>query len=77
MTQPTLPPTSTADRDLPLAPPEDAERRAALARLGVLAAWTAPAMLTLLVSRRASAGLSTQEEPCFPPPPPGKSCPPK
>jgi len=37
------------------ATPEDAERRAALERLGAMAAWTAPAVLTLLVSPRASA----------------------
>ena len=42
--------TPTAD-----ATPEDAERRAALERLGAMAAWTAPAVLTLLVSPRASA----------------------
>ncbi|EGV17920.1 hypothetical protein [Thiocapsa marina] len=32
----------------------DPERRAALARLGALAAWTAPAMLTLVTSARAA-----------------------
>ena len=37
------------------ATPEDAERRAALERLGAMAAWTAPAVLTLLVSPRAWA----------------------
>jgi hypothetical protein len=31
----------------------DAERRAALAKLGALAAWTAPTMLILMTSARA------------------------
>ena len=37
--------------------PDDtaAERRAALAKLGALAAWTPPVMMTLLLSPRASA----------------------
>ena len=34
---------------------EQAERRAALAKLGALAAWTAPVILTLTLSRRVSA----------------------
>ena len=37
------------------AAPTDAERRAALQRLGALAALTPPAVMTLLLSRRASA----------------------
>lgn len=45
--------------------PEDAERRAALARLGTMAAWTAPAILTLVASRRASAS-STSSPPTTP-----------
>lgn len=46
-----LPATST-DRDTPTEV-NDAERRAVLAKLGALAAWTAPATLTLLTSARA------------------------
>lgn len=42
-------PTPPADPDTP----SDAERRAALAKLGALAAWTAPVMLTLVTSARA------------------------
>lgn len=42
----------------------DAERRAALAKLGALAAWTAPTLLTLMISPRASAF-------SYPPDPPG------
>lgn len=33
----------------------DADRRAALAKLGKVAAWTPPVMLTLMLSKRASA----------------------
>ena len=52
--------SSTAhDPTTPDATPEDAERRAALERLGAMAAWTAPAVLTLLVSPRASAMSAT------------------
>jgi hypothetical protein len=42
-------PPAAADPDTP----SDAERRAALAKLGALAAWTAPTMLTLMTSARA------------------------
>jgi hypothetical protein len=49
----------------PAPPPNDAERRAALAKLGALAAWTTPAMLTLLTSARAQDFGS----PCLPPGP--------
>ena len=38
-----------------LARPTDAERRAALAKLGKLAALTPPTIMTLLLSARASA----------------------
>lgn len=45
--------------DTPLATTDDnarlVERRAALAKLGTLAAWTAPTLLTLVVSQRTSA----------------------
>ncbi len=43
--------------------PEELGRREALMKLGVFAAYTAPAMLTLLVSKKASAD-------SFPPGPP-------
>jgi hypothetical protein len=46
---PTPPAAAAADPDIPT----DAERRAALAKLGALAAWTAPTMLTLMTSARA------------------------
>lgn len=39
----------------PTAELDSPERRAALEKLAVLSAWTAPAMLTLLRSKRASA----------------------
>lgn len=43
----------------PLASADDnahlAERRAALAKLGTLAAWTAPTLFTLVISQRTSA----------------------
>jgi len=52
MSQPT---TTPPDGDPRPRLPDDAERRAALAKLGALAAWTAPTLLTLLASRRASA----------------------
>ena len=42
--------------------PLDAERRAALAKLGRLAALTPPAILSLMLSQRASA-LSLDEPP--------------
>lgn len=60
MPQSTPSPTS-ADRDPAagptpeLAPPTDAARRDALAKLGALAAWTAPVMLTLTLTPRTSA----------------------
>ena len=47
---PTPPQPATDD---PAADMIDPGRRAALARLGALAAWTAPAMLTLVASARA------------------------
>ena len=47
----------------------DAERRAALAKLGALAAWTPPIMMTLLLSPRAAAE-SVPGTPVLPPPPP-------
>jgi hypothetical protein len=52
--------------------PTDAERRAALQRLGALAALTAPAVLTLLLSPRASAGSTCDPtlDVCDPPLPP-------
>lgn len=49
-------PAAPADRDPAANPPDDAERRAALAKLGALAAWTAPVMLTLVTSARADFG---------------------
>lgn len=48
---PTSPQPATDDQARDMADPE---RRAALARLGALAAWTAPAMLTLVASARAA-----------------------
>mgnify|MGYP003604785238 CR=1 FL=1 len=48
---PTPPQPATDD---PAADMTDPGRRAALARLGALAAWTAPAMLTLVASARAA-----------------------
>ena len=48
---PTPPQPATVD---PASDMTDPGRRAALARLGVLAAWTAPAMLTLVASARAA-----------------------
>ncbi len=48
---PTPPQPATVD---PAADMTDPGRRAALARLGALAAWTAPAMLTLVASARAA-----------------------
>jgi hypothetical protein len=48
-------PTAASEASAPTDHLSDAERRAALAKLGGLAAWTAPTMLTLLVSKRASA----------------------
>jgi len=50
---------NTNDSIVPASPqtesPTDADRRAALRKLGTLAALTPPAMMTLLISRRASA----------------------
>jgi hypothetical protein len=40
--------------------PTDADRRAALAKLGKLAALTPPTIMTLLLSARASAGSQLQ-----------------
>ncbi|MCC7278880.1 MAG: hypothetical protein IT487_11275 [Chromatiaceae bacterium] len=47
---PSQPATDTPAPDL-----TNPERRAALAKLGRLAAWTAPTLLTLVVSPRESA----------------------
>ena len=44
----------------PTAMPTDADRRAALAKLGKLAALTPPTIMTLLLSARASAGSQLQ-----------------
>jgi hypothetical protein len=55
-----LPPTGVSPSDAP----DDNERRAALRKLGGLAAWTAPVTVTLMVTPRAQAISS-------PPPPPG------
>lgn len=46
----TLPPEPTHDQA-----PLDAERRAALTKLGRLAALTPPTILTMMLSQRASA----------------------
>jgi hypothetical protein len=48
----------------------DTARREALERLGRLAAYTPPAMLTLLLSKRASAQSVGLGPPPPPPPPP-------
>jgi hypothetical protein len=57
---PTPPAAAAADPDTP----SDAERRAALAKLGALAAWTAPTMLTLMTSARAQDfGSPTRPQP--------------
>ncbi|MBK1644079.1 hypothetical protein CKO25_05315 [Thiocapsa imhoffii] len=45
----------TEATDAPADRPSDADRRAALAKLGTLAAWTAPVMLTMTLPKRASA----------------------
>ncbi len=59
---PTLPRSAT---DTPAPDLTDPERRAALAKLGRLAAWTAPTLLTLVVSQRASAAsCDPMEPPC-------------
>lgn len=60
---PSQPATDTPAPDL-----TNPERRAALAKLGRLAAWTAPTLLTLVVSQRASAVSCDGEElpPCGP-----------
>ena len=39
--------------------PRDAGRREALGKLGALAAWTTPGLVTLVLSERASADFST------------------
>ncbi len=46
---------STENHYTPLAQPDSLARRAALEKLAVLSAWTAPATLLLLRSKRASA----------------------
>ncbi len=48
---PATPPAAATPADP--APLTDADRRAALRKLGTLAAWTAPVMLTLTTSVRA------------------------
>jgi hypothetical protein len=53
--EPTAETTPDTDLDTDPAAATDDARRAALAKLGALAAWTSPAMLTLLLSPRASA----------------------
>lgn len=58
---PATPPAAATPADA--APLTDADRRAALRKLGALAAWTAPVMLTLTTSVRAQDFGS-------PPPPP-------
>lgn len=49
--------TAALSPEEPAATPAEisTDRRAALAKLGALGAWTAPVMLTLLASQRASA----------------------
>lgn len=54
LTPPLDPPTAEPD-----APLTDAMRRAALRKLGALAAWTAPTLLTLTVSARADDGFGS------------------
>ncbi|MBK1646361.1 hypothetical protein CKO25_17260 [Thiocapsa imhoffii] len=59
MTQPDSNPTDRAPHSTDTASPEtsptDRDRRAALTKLGALAAWTAPVMLTLTLTPRTSA----------------------
>jgi hypothetical protein len=52
-----LPNKTTADPEAtnPQDSSEHAERRAALAKLGKMAAWTAPTLLTLLATTRPAA----------------------
>jgi len=65
MPSPTQPPyvNDPADRS-PTDALADTDRRAALAKLGALAAWTAPAMLTLTLTPRTSA--ASEGMPGFP-----------
>jgi hypothetical protein len=55
--------SATPETDATPAPLSDAERRAALAKLGALAAWTTPAMLTLVTSARAAGGSTPPDVP--------------
>jgi hypothetical protein len=62
----------SGERNLPAADPDQGanlERRAALAKLGQYAAagYIAPAMLTLLVSKKASAASGVPPDPPQPP----------
>lgn len=62
-----MPPTddptpSQPATDTPAPELTNPERRAALAKLGRLAAWTAPTMMTLTVTARAN-GMSPPDEP--------------
>ena len=47
--------SATPDHDSPTTAPDSPKRRAALEKLAVLSAWTAPTTLMLLRSQRASA----------------------
>ncbi|MCU0842537.1 MAG: hypothetical protein MUC79_12585 [Thiobacillaceae bacterium] len=51
----TPPPATTPAAPAAADAATDTERRAALAKLGTLAAWTAPTLMTLLISPRAVA----------------------
>ena len=58
MTMHDQPPPNTTSSNPPASDtdiPTDAERREALRKLGALAALTPPTVMTLLISRRASA----------------------
>ena len=57
----------TPDHDTPTTAPDSPERRAALEKLAVLSAWTAPATLMLLRSKRASAVSTFNDLPPNPP----------
>ena len=67
--------SATPDHDTIATAPDSPERRAALQKLAVLSAWTAPATLMLLRSKRASAE-SPQPFNELPPDEPGTEGPP-
>ncbi len=58
MSNPESLPTSP-ELDQALATETDPERRAALAKLATLAAWTAPTLLTLMVPAQAQEGFGS------------------